>query len=109
MRSRLTQHWSKVSYLCSHPRRQRTTLSRREEPRSPPHEVNCNSNEKNRNSRSGGWATCFATCAAPLVPKVGMSEAIVKGRTSLRQFPDYSKPEVIGSPDGVSGKLACAH
>ena len=28
----------------------RTTLSGREEPRSPPHEVNCNSTEKNRNS-----------------------------------------------------------
>jgi hypothetical protein len=37
---------AKVSYLCSHPRRQRTTLSRREESRSPPYEVNCNSNEK---------------------------------------------------------------
>jgi len=33
-----------VSYLCSHPRRQRTKLSRQDEPRSPPHEVNCHSN-----------------------------------------------------------------
>src|SRR2546422_1426533 len=46
----LTQRWSKVSYLCSHPRRQRTTLSRQDEPRSPPHEVNCNSNEEHRRS-----------------------------------------------------------
>jgi hypothetical protein len=33
---------AKVSYLCSHPRRQRTTLPRQGEPRSPEHEVNCN-------------------------------------------------------------------
>src|SRR2546428_13352763 len=46
------------------------------------HEVNCKSNEKNRNSRSRRCATCFATCAALLVPKVGMSEAIITSRTS---------------------------
>src|SRR3979490_1315024 len=51
--------------------------SRREEPRSPPHEVICNSNEKNRNSRSGRCATYFATYEALLVPKAGISEAIV--------------------------------
>jgi len=37
----ITQHWSKVSSLCSHPRRQRTTLATREDLRSPPHEGTC--------------------------------------------------------------------
>jgi hypothetical protein len=39
LRDAVLTHPTLVSSLCSHPRRQRTALSRREEPRSPPHEM----------------------------------------------------------------------
>src|ERR1700747_950536 len=48
MRSSPTQHWPKVSHFCSHRRRQRTTLSRQEEPGSPRHKVTFSAQSQER-------------------------------------------------------------